>query len=611
MSTPPPPASEAPRSAYEERAALQQARLARAEQRIERTSTLRLLDFLLILGLVIGVFAADLSPHLLWVPLAAFVWLVTLQARASGARIRAERALRLYEDGLARLAGTWAGRGVSGSRFQPDGHAYAGDLDLFGDGSVFELVCMARTQVGQARLASWLLEPAPPAVLVARQASIADLRPRIDLREELAIVEADAGTALEHTDVVAWATAPRRLSSRVRPWIHGALALASTAMLAAWLGGAVRPGWMLLVWLVQYVAAAVDRKHVEAILQEADRPAQDLALIGRVIDCIESQTFEAERLRTLHARFAAEGVPPQARIRRLTRLMDFVDARLNQIFLPVSWILSLGTQLAYRIEAWRAENGRFLADWLDAVAEIEAASSLAGYAYEHPEDPFPTFADGPTLEGVQLGHPLLPPDVCVRNDIHLAKGEDGIPQGYVISGSNMSGKSTYLRTVGVNVVLAQAGAPVRARSLRLSPLAIGASIQLHDSLQEGASRFYAEIERLREVVRLSEGERPALFLLDEILHGTNSHDRRIGAAAVVRTLLRNGAIGLVTTHDLALADIESDQAGRLANVHFEDHMEAGRMAFDYTLKPGVVTRSNALPLMRAVGLDVRDPDPES
>jgi len=284
-----------------------------------------------------------------------------------------------------------------------------------------------------------------------------------------------------------------------------------------------------------------------------------------------------------------------------------VDARRNQIFLPVSWLLALGAQLAFAIERWRKAHGRDLAVWIDALGEFEALGSLAGYAFEHPADPFPEIVEGACIfDGCGLGHPLIPAATMVRNDCALgAPPAEGRPQASLVSGSNMSGKSTLLRTVGVNTVLALAGAPVRAVSLRLSPLALGTSIRILDSLQGGASHFYAEIARLRQIVDLTEGRVPVLFLLDEMLHGTNSHDRRIGAEAVIRSLLGAGSIGLVTTHDLALAGIAKADP-RMANVHFEDHLEDGRITFDYRMRPGVVTRSNAIALMRAVGLDVGD-----
>jgi DNA mismatch repair ATPase MutS len=226
---------------------------------------------------------------------------------------------------------------------------------------------------------------------------------------------------------------------------------------------------------------------------------------------------------------------------------------------------------------------------------------LAGYAYEHPQDPFPELVPvEPRFEGTDLGHPLIHEARNVRTDLRLA---DEL-RVLIVSGSNMSGKSTLLRTVGINTILALAGAPVRARRLRLSPLQLGASIRIQDSLQAGISHFYAEITRLRRIVQLTSGTRPVIFLLDEILHGTNSHDRLIGAQRVVRGLVERGAIGLITTHDLALARIADDPTLGAANVHFEDHLVGGQIAFDYLLRPGVVQRSNALELMRSVGLEV-------
>jgi DNA mismatch repair ATPase MutS len=237
---------------------------------------------------------------------------------------------------------------------------------------------------------------------------------------------------------------------------------------------------------------------------------------------------------------------------------------------------------------------------------MEALGSLAGYAYENPEDPFPEIVEragmprDAVFEAAGLGHPLLPSDSCVRNDVQLG----GELRAMIVSGSNMSGKSTLLRAVGVACVLAAAGAPVRARRLRLSILAVGASMRVQDSLQAGTSRFYAEIKRLRRILDLAAAEIPAMFLIDEMLHGTNSHDRRLGAEAILKGLLDRGAVGLITTHDLALAQIAEGVAPRAANVHFEDHLEDGRMTFDYLLRPGVVRKSNALALMRSVGLEV-------
>jgi len=253
------------------------------------------------------------------------------------------------------------------------------------------------------------------------------------------------------------------------------------------------------------------------------------------------------------------------------------------------------------VESWRVRTGPALRRWLASVGEFEALTSLGAYAYEHPADVFPEFTEtSPCFEAEGLAHPLLSDRDAVRND--LSFGRD--LRVLIISGPNMAGKSTFTRAVGINAVLAQGGAPVRARRLRLSPVAVGASICVLDSLQGGISRFYAEIRRLKQISDMTHGPLAALFLLDEFLQGTNSHDRRLGAEAMVRSLVERGAIGLVTTHDLALAEIAEKLGPRAANVHFQDRLEDGKLVFDYRLQPGVVETSNALNLMRSIGLDV-------
>jgi DNA mismatch repair ATPase MutS len=257
-------------------------------------------------------------------------------------------------------------------------------------------------------------------------------------------------------------------------------------------------------------------------------------------------------------------------------------------------------QVAFAAESWRRAHGKAVRAWLNAVGELEALLSLAAYSYEHPADPFPEFVEGaPAFHAVELGHPLIPAAKCVRNTVNIS----GQTRALLISGSNMSGKSTLLRAVGINTVLAMAGAPVRAVSMQLTPLRTGASILVNDSLQEGSSRFYAEITRLRRICDLAEQHPPVLFLLDELLQGTNSKDRLTGAEAVVRELIDSGAIGIISTHDLALTDINIGK-GRLRNMHLQDEIEDNKMKFDFKLRDGVVTRSNGVELMRLIGLKV-------
>jgi len=285
----------------------------------------------------------------------------------------------------------------------------------------------------------------------------------------------------------------------------------------------------------------------------------------------------------------------------LSTIVNLAGSRRNQAIalFTVPFLYTLNVALA--AERWRRNHGRIVRAWIEAIGEMEALVSLAGYSYEHPDDPFPDLMEETvTFEGAALGHPLIPAKRCVRNDVSVG----GNSRVLLISGSNMSGKSTLLRTVGINTVLAMAGAPVRARRLRLSPLQVGASIRINDSLHEGSSRFYAEITRIRQLLdRISQG-RQLLFLLDELLQGTNSRDRKIGAEGIVRGFVTRGAVGLITTHDLAVTDLSGLGEGALHNMHFQDELLDGRMTFDFTLREGVVTKSNGVELMRSIGLEV-------
>ena len=545
-----------------------------------------------------------MSPWWFTVPAAGFFVLIFVHGRVIASRRRAERSAAFYDLGLARLDHRWAGRGEAGERFLDSSHLYGADLDLFGQGSLFELLCTARTQAGEETLAAWLLAPASPGDVRARQDAVRELRAMVDLREELALLGSDVRTGVNAGSLAAWATASPVLRSRLIPVAAGVLAVAGAVSLVLWWAGAISPVALVASIAADLALALPLRARVRRVIGAVGATNHELAVLSHILCRLEREPFSSPRLLALGAMLASDGVPPSRRIATLRRLIDLLDARLNQLFMPLSWLLLWGTQFASAIEAWRAAVGPAVPRWLEVVGEFEALAALAGYAWEHPEDPFPEIVEeaaGPRFDAEALGHPLISREACVRNDVRLG-GEH--PHALVVSGSNMSGKSTLLRTVGVNTVLALAGAPVRARQLQLTPLSVGATLNIQDSLQTGTSRFYAEITRLRAIVDLAPGSPPLLFLLDEMLNGTNSHDRRAGAEAVLGRLLEHGAIGLVTTHDLALSQIADGLAPRAANVHFEDHLEDGRMKFDYMCRPGIMTRSNALALMRAVGLDV-------
>lgn len=595
--------SPSPAAEYEARLAARRASLALADAANRRTATARLLTF--VAGLVVAWLALDravLPAITILVPVLAFVGLVLRHGRITHERDRCRGAVRYYERGLARLSDRWPGTGTTRVDFVPGDHPYAPDLDLFGHGSLFDLVCDTRTQTGERLLASWLAAPADPATVRARQAAVAELRPRLDLREELAASSAELRAEVAPDRLVAWGARPSTLTGWTVPAIAVVLSILTLATLAASLRPHASITPFILAAGLQTAFLLYVRERMDAALKGVDRAGRELTMLRLILLRLESESFASPLLVRLAGELRENGVEASRLIRGLQRRIELNDSGRNLLFLPVSLLLLWPVQLACVIDRWRARHGREIARWIAALAEIEALGSLAGYAYEHPSDVFPEIVEGggPLLEATAIGHPLLLDARCVRND--LALGPD--LAALVVSGSNMSGKSTMLRAVGLNVALALAGAPVRASRFRCTPLAVGASIRIADSLLDGRSHFQAEILRLKQITDLARGERPLLFLLDEILHGTNSHDRCIGSEAVIFHLLERGAIGLVTTHDLALAQITPRAPRPMANVHFEDHVEDGEMRFDYRMRDGVVQKSNALALMRAAGLEV-------
>jgi hypothetical protein len=595
-----------PRAVLTARLEARRQTVAHLEGRDARIASLRLVVFLAAAAVAVACFALHrISAGWLLLPAVAFVVLVVAHDRALAALAVARRAVAFHEAGLARLDDRWAGTGDGGDRYASDDHPYARDLDLFGKGSLFELLCTARTRPGADALAAWLLGPAAAGEVRSRQAAVAELAPRLDLREDLAVLGDDVRAEVHPDRLSAWAETPAEIPT----WLAGPallLSAATVASLVLWFTHGLSLLWFLAGACLEWALLRSQRDRLERAVGGVERPGAELGVLALLLGRLEReparQPLHDPRLLGL---LQALGRPPasaSAHIGALGRTVERGAWAQNQFFAPIAFLLLWRLHTGLAIERWRKAHGREVRPWLAAVAELEALSSLAGYAFLRAQDPFPELPDlddGPLLEGEGLGHPLLPDARCVRNDVRLGPGQRLL----VVSGSNMSGKSTYLRTVGANTVLALAGAPVRARRMRLSPLQIGATLRIQDSLAEGRSRFYAEITRLRAVMDLAARPPPVLFLLDELLAGTNSADRRIGAEAVLRSLLARGALGFVTTHDLALSEA-AVALGEAANAHFEDQVIDGEVRFDYRLKPGVVTHSNALALMKAVGLDV-------
>jgi MutS domain V len=537
-----------------------------------------------------------------WVllPLSLLIFFAITHERVIRAIRKCSRKIGFYERCLARIGNKWMGTGETGERFSDPSHPYARDLDIFGVGSLFELLCSARTRAGEEILAKWILAPATPDEVGLRNAAVSELRTRLDLREDLAVLGNDFRSGVQPEALSAWGEGSSTLQPGILQIISTVLAFLWICSLLAWAAfGLKYPA--VLISIVNLGLAWKFRRRTSQSAAAIEESAHDLKLLSHVLARVEQEKFSSPKLSTLRAVFQEDGVVPSQSIARLNRLVDFLVSRRHLAIQVLDPFVLWSLQWTLAIEAWRKRYGPAIKTWLVALGEIEALSDLAGYAYEHPQDVFPEFTDeAPLFDAEGLAHPLIPESRAIRNDVILGNKLGLI----IISGPNMAGKSTFIRSVGINAVLAQCGAPVRAHKLRLSRLAVGASVCVLDSLQGGISRFYAEITRLKVIADLTNGSLPVLFLLDELLQGTNSHDRRIGAEAVVRNLLKRGAVGLLTTHDLALAEIAVAMGATAANFHFEDHLEEGKLRFDHRLSPGIVQTSNALQLMRSIGLDV-------
>ena len=589
---------------YQARLADFRAELARAEKRFRTLGNLRVLVLVIAIAIGgIGFGPGWISPWWLLAPVAASIVLVVAHDRVEEERSHAGRGIAYYERGLGRLSNHWIGAGNQGERFRDPKHVYAEDLDLFGRGSLFEMLSTARTGAGESALASWLLAQGDRERVIARQQAVEELRERVDLREELALMGEDIRAAVDAGAPARWGVEPAAGFFRGARAVAVTLTSAAVITLGLWIGHVTPLFVFLLVLLAEIAFSMAIRAPMERVIEGVATPGRELRLLVLLLERLERERFSTPALIALKRALDTEGRTASQRIKRLGRLIEHFDsARYHDLFRlasrPLLWIPHFGMA----IEAWRLESGPHIGQWIAALGEFEALCSLAAFAYERPGAIFPELLTGtePRFEAADMQHPLIAPGVAIPNDVALG----GDLRLWIVSGSNMSGKSTLLRAVGLNTVLAWAGAPVACSTMRVSAVCLGASLRANDSLADNRSRFYAEIERLRDIVNLSRDGRPTLFLLDELLSGTNSHDRRIGAEALVRGLVDRGAIGMVTTHDLALAKIADTLGARARNVHFEDHLEGGEIRFDYRLREGVVTRSNALELMRAVGLDV-------
>lgn len=545
--------------------------------------------------------------------LGVFVALAVYHSRLGRERARLATLRAIQEEALARIDRRWDDLPAPWTPAVPAVHPYAGDLDIVGRASLCQLLDTTATQMGRDALAAWLLAPADPVTTLSRQGAVADLAPRLDLRQE--IEWRGRAAANEETDpapFLTWAEGPDGFAGRewlrIYAWI-GPLALAVLAV-ADLAGIITQPLWAVPLLANLLVGATVARHAYAAIAAVASDHRAIAAYAGQ-IDLLAATDFTDPALQTLQARLGVGERGAPAMLRHLGRLAGMAIPPSSVLYVPIQALTLWDIHILIAMERWKREGGDHARDWLEALGEAEALAAFGGLRFDNPAWVFPEIAsDGDAFYATFLGHPLLRDDGRVRNDVTV-----GPPGTFLlVTGSNMSGKSTLLRAIGVNAVLAQAGGPVCADALAMPPVEMWTSARVQDSLERGVSFFLAELQRLKLIVDAATRAEAAggprvMYLLDEILQGTNTVERSIAARRVIAYLVEQGAIGAVSTHDLALAD-DPRLAPSAETVHFTDTVGEGPhappMSFDYRLRPGVATTTNALRLMRLIGLDLEE-----
>jgi hypothetical protein len=610
---------------YVERAQRFESRVLELSARSRLFSNLRGLAFgVSVIAALLAAFGADQRAVAAGVALAAilaFVVLVVWHARIFAAEDEARRWVQVNRDAEARCTGRWRDLYDDGERFGKAPHPYAGDLDLFGRGSLFQRVCVAHTGFGQEALARLFTEPSTLAATLLRQSAITALAPELETRQRLealslAVLETPASRNAESNKrraarprapdpelLLRWAEGETRLErDGLLRW--GARLLPPITLAA--IAGTTLFDLPRLLWvfplLIQIVIALRASAETTRVFNAVSSTEGAFLRYGAMLELLENLALRSELLEGLRGRLLSAEVRPSLAMKEFKAKVGWFDLRHNGLVHPIiNALLLWDINCVLALEHWQRRFGKVVRGWFTALGELEAVSSLAGLAHDEPASSFPEVTDGPArFEATGLGHPLIDPGSRVENDVSLP----GPGRALLVTGSNMSGKSTLLRAMGLASVLAQAGAPVCATRLSIARFTLRTSVRVSDSLEHGVSHFYAEISKLKAVVDAAREAEPVFFLLDEILHGTNSRERQIGARWVLGELLQRGAIGAVSTHDMELCRLPDALMERVTMVHFRENVENGKMTFDYKVRPGPVTAGNALRLMQIVGLDV-------
>jgi len=487
-------------------------------------------------------------------------------------------------------------------------HRYAEDLELFNERGLFCFLSRCTTAMGRKALAAWLSAAADQDTIRARQDAVRELAEHLDHRQALAAHGPSAELGRRQAGAVELLAAAEQkpIALAVPGFVLIGVPVATLAMgTAAWFFPPAFIGFVALI-VAQALLRRLFARRVDTLLRESSGCAGLARTYAAILQTIEAHPSKAARLSEIQQGLCSEGVAASAAIRRLATLLEWADVRHSEMMgAIVNSLLLWDLNCARLLAGWQRRFRSSIGTWFDAIGEWEALSSFATAAFNHADWTWPRLLpEGGGMRAKGLGHPLIPDEERVAADVALP-GPGSI---WIVTGPNMAGKSTFLRTVGVAIVMAQAGAPVCAQSFELAPLELITSMRISDSLDKKLSLFYAELQRLKQILDAVDAGEPVFFLIDEMLKGTNTLDRQAGAVALVRQLQRDRASGVVATHDLGLARLAKEAPDSIVNFHFDGTVEGDRLLFDYRLREGACERFNALSLMRAIGIHLDDPE---
>ena len=515
--------------------------------------------------------------------------------------------ININKRGINRINGTFKEQEDKGEEFLDDKHAFSSDLDVFGRNSLFQMINSTKTKFGRIKLSEIISLKSIPkkSEIVARQEAIKELGDKVNWRQELEVKSTFKKSGLKDiNELIEWASCKKEIKPllKVVPYIFIAITVASIFLVVL---GILPITYIILVFMINYLVVKVLTKDLAEIISLFSNHKKDIEAYTNILGLIENEEFKSDLLRELQKRLKSENTSAVKEMRALKSLVDWLgDSSSNAYYLLLNVTILSDTFILRNLEAWRNSNGENLKNWLEIMGEFEALSSISNLAFDFDSWCFPEICNEDKVEGINLAHPMLG-EKAVSNSFIL-DSKNGISRKVaLITGSNMSGKSTFLRTIGVNLLLSYIGAPVCAKKFSCSIFSIYTCMRTKDNLEESISSFYAEILRIKILIEAAKNGEKVFFLLDEIFKGTNSRDRHEGAKVLINQLVGNGAMGLVSTHDLELCDLEESR-NWLKNYNFQEYYEDNKIKFDYKLREGRSKTQNAVHLMKIAGINFKD-----